>query len=138
MQLPCFHILRLRSWRVRLSLLLWVICLAGCSGSDQPELGQVRGQITLDGKPLAGASVRFAPMGEARGSRGLTDEQGNYELAYLRDIQGAALGKHKVTITTATEDQPAERLPARYNTASTLSVDVAPGNNIHDFALTSK
>lgn len=59
----------------------------GCSGGGQapPKLGatvELTGIVTLDGKPLEGASIRFAPKSEKgfHGAVGQTDASGKYEL----------------------------------------------------------
>jgi len=119
--------------------------LAGCGGQDGPPRGTVSGKVTLDGQPLAGATVTFYPEG-GRPSVGITDESGNYELAYTADKSGAAVGKHTVRITTAqisgegvSPDKMKEKLPAKYNDQSELTVEVASGSNQNvNFDLTSK
>jgi hypothetical protein len=120
----------------------WLIVLAaatGCSGPKPPPLGMVEGIVTLDGSPLAAAAVFFTPDGPGRTSIGITDADGRYAVTYLREIQGADLGRHRVRITTATEDNGGrERLPMRYHAKSELTATVEPGANRHDFALTSK
>lgn len=123
-------------------VLLVAVALAtstGCSRSKQPPLGTVEGFVTLDGKPLMGAAVLFTPDGRGRTSIGVTDTDGRYSLTYLRDIKGADLGRHKVRITTATDDNGGkERLPKRYHAKSQLTAAVEPGSNQYDFTLTSK
>jgi len=109
----------------------------GCSRGDRPPLGEVHGTVTLDGKPLPRAMVSFRPESGGRLSRGLTDDAGRYELIYLRDIRGAKIGRHEVMVTTAGEDVPDERLPARYHRETTLSAEVEAGANEFDFPLTS-
>ncbi|MFH1265855.1 MAG: carboxypeptidase-like regulatory domain-containing protein [Planctomycetota bacterium] len=114
-----------------------LLAAAGCGGAgDRPELGQVVGTVTLDGNALAGATVTFQPK-QGKSSRGLTDAQGHYELIYLRDIKGAAIGPHKVMITTATEGALQEKLPARYHRESELNKEVKVGPNTIDFPLTN-
>jgi len=124
--------------------LLWTMLLvaafsvAGCSKGDQPDLGDVQGTVTLDGQPLAQATVVFRPAGGGRASQGITNEAGKYEIIYIRDIKGAKLGSHKVAITTATETNPEERVPAQYNRQTTLTAEIQPGTNQCDFDLTTK
>jgi hypothetical protein len=109
----------------------------GCGKSDQPDLGMVRGRVTLDEKPLANVTVSFRPLGGGRQSCGDTDANGHYELIYLRDIRGAKLGKHRVTIGPSDLVQsPKKRLPERYNSKTTLEANVQAGDNQFDFALT--
>jgi hypothetical protein len=122
-----------RQFRVWLAALL--AAASGCSPGDRPPLGAVRGRVTLDGKPLPRAVVSFRPLEGGRVSRGMTDQDGRYELFYLRDIRGAIVGAHKVMIVTADEDA-SEELPPRYHRETTLSAEVVPGDNEHDFKLT--
>lgn len=122
-----------------------LIGLVGCgSGSG---VAPVSGTVTLDGQPLANALVSFYPQDEGkRFSTGTTDAAGHYELVYTNDQHGAAVGKHTVKITTATVQgeggpakPPKEKLPAKYNDKSELTVDVASGSNSNtDFDLQSK
>lgn len=120
-------------------ILLVITCLAivgGCGGSgDRPELGTVTGTVTLDGKPLPNAKIVFQHM-EKRFSQGVSDENGKYELTYIRDIKGAALGTHSVSIRAKNANNR-EIVPPKYNSKTTLSVNVEPGHNSLDFNLTS-
>lgn len=111
------------------------VTAAGCSQGDRPALGAVEGVVTLDGAPLPEAILRFDPGEALRGSMGVTDSSGRYELLYIRDIKGAAVGEHRVLITTATETKP-EILPPRYHAQTTLTATVQGGKNEINFALT--
>ena len=123
--------------------------VAGCGGSavnDQPDLGQVKGTVTMDGSPLADVQVVFRPD-KGRASSGKTDSSGNYELVYVGDEKGAKIGAHKVSITTPQQDTPEEgestkkakeKIPAEYNAKTTLTADVKAGDNVFDFELKSK
>ncbi len=142
---------------VALSVLL--LSLPGCGGSgDQPELGQVSGTVTLDGKPLSGVAVVFQPD-NGRPARGMTNAEGKYELTYIRDTRGTKVGRNRVEIAPSEEggededageledpDSPQAKkpvnarrpaVPARYNTKSELEADVKPGKNTFDFDLKS-
>ena len=130
------------------------LTLSGCGGAenDQPDLGLVKGIVSLDGKPLTGASISFLPdAGRTASAR--TDANGYYELTYIRDTPGCKLGHNKVIITTLmenAEDDSAlegddantkvkpvkETLPAKYNTKTELEAIVKPGENNFDFKLT--
>ena len=111
---------------------------AGCSPSSRPPLGLVSGTVTLDGRPLADATVRFTPAGPGRTSEGTTDDAGRYELRYLRGIPGANIDTHAVRITTASEQNGGrEGLPPRYHSRTQLEARVLPGTNNLDFALRS-
>ncbi len=119
------------------ALLLAALFISGCGRDGRPPLGRVQGVVTLDGAPLEGALVVFEPVEPARPSRGVTDAAGRYTLSYLRDIEGAVVGLHEVKIVTAGEESRTERVPARYNHATTLTAEVGRGSNEHNFALTS-
>jgi hypothetical protein len=89
----------------------------------------VQGQVLLDGKPLAGATVRFVPekfLGDGfKPAEGVCDERG---LAELRTeggrLPGVACGFYRVEVCKPGGGK--ESLPARYNAASTLGHEVAP------------
>ena len=123
-----------------MSIALLAVALAtGCTKSERPPLGRVSGTVTRDGLPLAAALVAFTPEGPGRTSLGTTSADGHYSLAYLRDIDGANVGRHVVRITTATEENGGrEGLPTRYHRRSELTADVQPGDNVIDFPLTTK
>jgi hypothetical protein len=123
-----------------------VLAACGCSWkpSDEPELGLVSGTVTMDGKPLPGVWVGFAPT-EGRSSMGLTDKDGRYELNYLLEKKGAKVGQHKVAITTPQEDESGgivpnfkELIPPQYNSNTNLTAEVKPGSNTINFELAKK
>ena len=130
-----------------LSLLFVVVTLTGC-GSDGPELADVSGTVTFNGKPLRGAIVTFVPQAGGSTSSGVTGADGGYELMYLRDKHGAMLGKHNVTIKMEklTQDDMAEgevvpefvRVPEKYQQPGSLTAEVDSGDNDIDFELTEK
>lgn len=140
--------------KIHLWAILFAACITvtGCMGSDGPDIGQVEGTITFEGKPLAGASVLFQPV-SGRPAMGRTNEQGHYELMYIRDTKGCKTGLNTVVIETLVEGDneqaleggdadskpkqiDKEMLPAKYNSKSELEVEVKPGKNVFDFDLT--
>jgi len=112
--------------------------LAGC-GSN--KIAPVSGRITLNGNPLANASVTFAPIGgkdkpePGPSSAGTTDSDGRYSLKLIgQDGRGAVIGKHKVRIALneeldTTNDQPVKlkQLPIHFNGQTKLDFDVPSG-----------
>ena len=133
--------------------------LAGCQPA-RPATAPVRGALTLDGQPLAGATITFVPVDGGRPARGETDVRGDFHLATFdsRMADGALLGEHRVTVTkNATSGPPlpvgADGLPLsgarpkliwlapqRYSSAATsgLSAQVRAGDNEFLFSLSSQ
>lgn len=122
-------------------VLIFGLSITGCGGGpdDRPELGEVEGTVMMDDKPLIGALVQFQPE-NGRPSSGTTDEAGHYVLSFRPGVPGAAVGKHKVRISTYREDRPdaedesqkkgqKETVPAEYNRNSKLTADVKAGEN---------
>ena len=137
--------------RTRLALGLALLLALGCGGR---KFVPVSGKVTLNGQPLAGATVSFQPIAEgsveaAAGSVGKTDAQGEYTLTASTGQGGAAVGKHRVMISLLNpkvgEDDarrrhgPAleDKVPPRYNKDSKEVVEVPADGLKKDFALTS-
>jgi hypothetical protein len=128
----------------RLIAMSFVFLLAiGCGGGL--DTASVTGIITLDGEPLANASVTFSPKatnGEAPASNGATDSTGAYNLTVTttRD-KGAVIGRHTVTITLIMDEpegddadvaEPADEDPIPDHD---FSFEVKPGDNSANFDL---
>jgi hypothetical protein len=126
-----------RSWRSRAiasTMLAGTLLLfAGCQRGDRPELGQVRGTVTLAGKPLSNVQVVFHPP-KGRISYATTDSDGHYNLIYLRDDYGAIVGKHRVQIAPLVpEDAP--RYVAPTWSKKIMQKEVVAGKNEINFDL---
>lgn len=133
---------------------------AGCAvgpSADYSELGllNVGGQITLDNKPLENATVRLESP-DATYSYAVTDARGNYTLMLNSEQAGVTAGPKVVRITSLPTPEsnqgeieeleegdapPAatrpERVPACYNQASELRVEITESNRNLDFHLKS-
>jgi len=123
---------------------------ADATPSLQPA--KVTGTVTLDGKPLAGATIVFRPQ-KGRPASGVTDGQGRYSLSTSAKDDGALPGVYRVTIAADSQD-PAKSnepqsnrraadkpaIPARYSNPATtgLTTEVCPGPNVFDFELKSR
>lgn len=139
-----------------LSVGVLVVACAGCGGGPSlPDTVPVSGKVTLNGQPLADASVTFVPTGTTRGDGGFgtTAADGRYELRYLRGGAGVPAGTYRVVISkrampdgspavegpdVAPIDSPArEVLPPKYSHEeyTTLSATVPAGGGTIDFQL---
>src|SRR5262245_3726367 len=86
-----------------------LVLAPGCSAS---KFAPVSGKVTMNGKPLANATVAFNPI-PAEGSIesgptsvGTTNQSGEFTLRATLKQTGAMVGKHRVTIS-AMSSQPA-------------------------------
>jgi hypothetical protein len=141
---PCGRVGRARTAFAAVAL---SICF-GCG--SQFELGQAKGTVTLDGKPLEGAVVHFYPIIKDGDpvpptSSATTDASGNYEMVARTDQRGAAVGPHKVVVLYAalgggSEPKNRPQIPQKYQLAakSDLVVDVKSGSGDYPLVLKSK
>jgi hypothetical protein len=85
------------------SLAVSCLCDAGCSSKQ--SIAPVAGTITVDGSPLADATITTQPISThsrnpGSGSFGHTDAQGHFALELVKPpIQGAIIAEHRVMIT---------------------------------------
>jgi hypothetical protein len=86
-----------------------VLLAVGCGGPGKPV--KVEGIVTLDGKPLPGATVTFAPVGGGRSASGRTDADGSFRLTTFRTDDGALPGEYKVMVVA--EKEAEERFVGR-------------------------
>ncbi len=95
--------------RVGCLVLLAAVCLSfGCQRDyvRPGDMVEIRGKVTLDGRPVADARVVFVPQNATLSSQflisyGTTDNRGEFELATRDDQEGALVGKHLVIISRA-------------------------------------
>jgi hypothetical protein len=125
-----------------------VLLLAGCAESTGGRVG-VEGKVTLKGVPLDTGFVMFVPeaVGGAATQASTMIANGEYRIPAP---QGLFPGKYRVALSSGDGKTPAsdpnaapgptgnfaskERIPAKYNTETTLSVEVKAGaNNSFDF-----
>jgi hypothetical protein len=78
------------------------IAFSGC-GKARPV--KVAGIVTLDGKPLSGATIVFTPdqEGGGRQAAALSDVDGEFELTTYNTGDGALPGTYKVVVTKREE-----------------------------------
>jgi hypothetical protein len=115
---------------------LMVLPFTGCGRSDLPELGEVHGRVTLDGKPAAGAIISFCPE-EGRPAVANVQSDGSYELTFVHGVKGAKVGPNSVSIAWSEIAEAFAPFPAKYSSDTQLTADVKPGDNTFDFDLKS-
>ncbi|MEW4570728.1 hypothetical protein AB1L88_22920 [Tautonia sp. JC769] len=112
------------------------------------NLATVRGTVTYNGKPVDHGQVVFIPTEGVGGPSavGEINADGSYQMK-TADFQGAAVGRHRVTVHSRRPLRPEEEksliipellIPDRYaNEVDTpLAIDVEPGVNQYDIELT--
>ncbi|MHB0958088.1 MAG: carboxypeptidase-like regulatory domain-containing protein [Pirellulaceae bacterium] len=83
-------------WSLAAGLLLFV----GCGEKSIVDTVPVTGLVTLDGAPVAGATVSFSPTEKTgRAAVGTTDASGKFTLTTINPGDGAAPGTYGVMIT---------------------------------------
>jgi hypothetical protein len=111
--------------------------LAGCG--SKVEMAPVSGTVTMNGKPVGNVLAIFHPEPEpgsieapTRPAMATADGQGRFELSTKVKGDGAAVGKHKVSVAAASgEIPPPGQLPHEYQ------VEVKPGQNEFHLELTA-
>jgi hypothetical protein len=107
------------------------------SGCGEPTMAPVKGRVTCQGKPVSEAAITFSPVPRTEGDKepgksatGYSDADGVYVLSTYKQLDGAHVGKHRVTITL----EDTNRAPCKRSTQVVL--DVKPGDNALDIELT--
>ncbi len=125
--------------------ILAAVSANGCRDAGGPR-GSVEGKVTFDGTPVERGTISFLPTAGTVGpATYATIENGCY--AVTAENRGPVPGKQRVQIEAFRDLGKKHRdgdplleqvIPQKYNTASTLVVEIVQGRNTHDFDLTSK
>lgn len=133
---------------IRFLVVAFPLFCCGCSNNG-PELGEVRGTVTMGGTPVPFVYVQFQPV-DPPGTYGAayTRADGTYELQFSTSRFGAQVGRHQVKVKTSplddleVEDKSTgfmkrPDLPEgfRPNVEQEFERNVSPGLNKHDFEL---
>ena len=109
------------------SVAFLVALLCGC-GRRGPDVQMVLGKATLDGQPLANATVTLAPMDKNTGlsAVGQTQTDGSFKLTAVRGgppERGTTVGDYAVTFIKVTHTRPGDAVqPAPAPTIGPLPV----------------
>lgn len=138
-----------------------VVCAALCGCNRTPTVAKVltlpvTGKVTLDGQPLAGATVLFTTSNPPATFFATTKEDGTYQLQGIEGRQASLKGRCEVTISRMVKPdgspldmdageapalvQAVEQLPEKYSMPgmSQLTADVPEGGGEFNFDLGSK
>jgi hypothetical protein len=119
------------------------IFIAGC---EEPTTGTVTGMVTVDGAPAERGAIDFFPADGKASTAGAEIVDGQYTAQVAFGQSKVEIRVPKVVGERKLYDAPnspmkpvmVESLPAKYNDASELTIDVQPGENRKDFVLTTK
>lgn len=131
-----------------------LICCHGCGrrNYDGPTRAAVAGAVAVDGVPVEGGIINLVPL-SSEGSRKASApiNKGRYDIP---EEKGPNLGdclveirwlkptgrklQNQGNLADGLVDEMVEAVPEKYNTKTTLHVDIAAGKNNHDFVLSSK
>ncbi len=110
------------------------IALVGCDGAPPYQLAPAHGHVTLDGQPMTGAKVMFAPVAKGgsiksgRPAFGMLRADGAFTLGTYAPEDGAVVGEHWVTVIR----MPAERgrMPGARTSVQPASESIAAWDRI--------
>lgn len=142
-------------------VLLGAALLPGCAKQEFQNLRQstfpVRGQVTLDGKPVANATIVFKPVDASKFKwreqpQAKSDAEGRFTVFTYEANDGAPAGDYRVgiAILAAAEDEGSDqvrhekgavKIPARYGDAATSGLTArveAKPTELATFELTSR
>jgi hypothetical protein len=124
-------------------LLLGLLCVSGC---EEPTTGTVNGTVIVDGSPAKSGSIAYFPVDGKSTTAGAEIVEGQYKAEVPFGETKVEIRVPKIVGERKLYDAPnspvksvmAESLPARYNDASELTLNVKPGENRKDYNLTTK
>ncbi len=91
---------------------LMILAVVGCGNQS---LVNASGRLTHQGKPVPSTLVTFWPQEEGkRASTAVTDDDGNFTLAYSRQEPGVLVGKHTVFLKyDISMDEELHKIPSK-------------------------
>ncbi|TWT95254.1 hypothetical protein Pla108_33980 [Botrimarina colliarenosi] len=117
--------------------------VCACGPGHDYEMAPVRGAVTVDGQPLSGGRLMFAPVsggGVKAGKPGFADvgADGTYVVSTYGSNDGAVVANHWVTILSTGSDAAKQQLRGASRVQFPRQQTVAAGQeNVIDIALTT-
>jgi hypothetical protein len=129
---------------LRTLLLAALFAAAGCG--DDGKTALVSGTVEIDGEPLESGTMTFVPIDGHTPTAGGTIKHGRYAVRVPITTMKVSISAPRVVSMKRLYDTPnsperpitEEALPARFNEATELTIEVKPGSNVRDFPLTSQ
>lgn len=134
--------------------LLSILSVTGCGGSNLPKTVPAEGVVTLDGTPVADATITFISEGTTYHATGNTNAEGKFSMRAFQEKTGAVPGNYKVEImksvqgkaSSSNNDEPVtldvrNELPGKYASLVTSGLTATlseSGSKDLKFELTSK
>jgi len=106
-------------------------------------MGDVQGRVTVNGEPLAEGAVRFIPINGDTPTSGGSVQNGSFRVQVPVSKQRVEFVANVVDTAKTPPNPRADQIymkslvPARYNSQSTLTLDVVSGVNEPEFKLTN-
>ena len=125
-------------------LLLPLLLALGCA--DEANEGVVSGTVVVDGQPAKTGAMTYIPVDGKSTTAGAVIEDGKYTARVpvgtmkVRIHVPKVVGQKKLydTPDSPMKDIMVESLPPKYNTQTTLEIDVQPGENVKNYELSTK
>ncbi len=117
--------------------------LVGCGPSD--GMIDINGTVTMDGKPVESGSITLTPVDGSSKVGGGTFENGTFSTRAAPGEMAVQIRGHEIVqlpnptkeqIERGLDTERHEIVPAAYNSASKLRINISPDNTTFDFALT--
>lgn len=128
--------------RVLILMGLVMAFLVGCGGASGGRLG-VTGTVTYKGAPVDNGSIEFIPHPGVKTTSGSSITNGRFSIPADRGLEP---GNYTIKISAMDAvvagepgglpgKDPVEKIPAKYNSKSTLTEEVSPSKTKFDFKL---
>jgi hypothetical protein len=133
----------MRRATILLSALLLGLGILGCSGNN---LTKIRGDVTLDGKPIERGTIRAVAVDGKTPSAEAVIQNGKYEMQVTPGKKKIEIQGFKVVGQERRNNDPSAPLedvtetivPAKFNSQTELEREIVAGTATYDFSLQSR